>query len=134
MSRFSRPLQSAIYGENGARALARACLKPNELTDEDSYIIDTMFNTKLTRVARIKAQETAGGYDSGWEIMSANVIDTILGFPQGEAWLKSSKLRDSEFQKLVEKQIENSSPRSCHVGIDALRGRSNESSNVNESM
>ena len=77
--------QSAIYGENGARALARACLKPNELTDEDSYIIDTMFNTKLTRVARIKAQETAGGYDSGWEIMSANVIDTILGFPQGEA-------------------------------------------------
>ena len=118
--------QAAVYGDDGARALARACLNPDELTDEDLFILDAMFGLRVARVQRVKAQETAGGYDSGWETLAASVIDSILSYPQGHAWLIANRFRDTEFQNLMTDHLENATPTPCHIGIEAMRASPNK--------
>ena len=79
-----------------------------------------MFNNKLLRIARIKRQETYGGYDSNWETAARNVTNTITGFPRGAAWLNSVDFTDLNLKAVIYERMATLSTRPCHKRVSTL--------------
>lgn len=101
---------TAIYGEEAAETLARACLTPDELSNADKVILEAVFTSQLQFAIRIKLLEDAGGFDTGWDTQLRGIVNDITGYPQGERWMELGKqLWDEEFSTVVTDELQSPS-------------------------
>ena len=103
--------QTALWGENAADVLVRACEDEN-LSKADSLILYTYFQEVLSRSARVHALN-----DLGFTFFSARPqekadVELILSFPQGRTWLEGLSSVDF-FQRTLDSIDEPREPYQC---------------------
>ncbi|HAJ75490.1 MAG TPA: hypothetical protein DCM64_03450 [Gammaproteobacteria bacterium] len=106
--------QPAIYGEEAAETLARACLTPDELSNADKVILEAVFTSQLQFALRLKLLEDVGGFNTVWNIQLRGTVNDITGYPQGERWMElGGQLWDEEFAEVVEDELQSPPEFSC---------------------
>jgi len=113
MTEMSRR-QTAIYGEEAAETLARACLTPHELSNADKVILEAVFTSQLQFAIRIKLLEDTGGINTIWDSQLRGIVNVITGYPQGERWMQlGSQLWDAEFSAVVADELQSPPELTC---------------------
>lgn len=106
--------ETTIFGENAATTLAKACLSPQELSDTDKVVLDSVFSTQLQFAIRIKLLEDTGDNATPWRRNTQQAVDYITSFPQGESWMEFGKnFWDSEFNQAVVNALAARSDLTC---------------------
>ena len=93
--------QAALYGENGAEALAKACLTPDELTDAEKLVVDTVFWNFMRRAYSAKRLFDISGLNPNWKLILRLQLEMVLSYPMGEKWLDQYTSIDFEIREAV---------------------------------
>ena len=93
--------QSSLYGEQGAEALAKACLRPHELTDSEKFVVDTVFWNIMRRAYSSKRLFNVSGLNPDWKFVLRLQLGMILTYPIGEKWLDQYQSSDAEINDAV---------------------------------
>ena len=82
--------RAAIYGEGAAEVLAKACHRPNELSESDLIILDEIYNGLMQRVMRMRMLRQRGGFYGAdtWR-EGLPLLDGIFSTQIGRAYWKS---------------------------------------------
>ena len=104
---------SAQYSEGASRALARACFLPKDLTEEDSVVLDMIFQVRMLKGYRLKLQTDIAGFEAPWEQVTNFGISYIKGFTHGSAWLDAYVSSDPAFNQYVQGVFKNVDPTPC---------------------
>jgi hypothetical protein len=112
---------TARYGEGASIALYRACIEPENLQPQDFFILDAYFRNQISRILRLKMPADIAGYDANWRNTGLRIIDSILQFPMGKAWLTNFRAVDPEIQQFIETQLDIFEPSDCTSIIEALK-------------
>ncbi|NKB97364.1 MAG: hypothetical protein GKR90_02530 [Pseudomonadales bacterium] len=96
---------ASLFGENGAAAMAKACLDSSNLTDAEKFIVDTAFWNLMRRGFSAKRMFDASGLNSDWKELLGVQLGVIMSYPIGEEWLKRYKSSDSELQRTVQELL-----------------------------
>lgn len=77
---------SAMYGERAAEVVAKACFEPSSLSNAELYILDRYFENRIDRVWQALWQGNFSD-DQEWKKVATIWLQTIVSYPQGEAYL-----------------------------------------------
>jgi len=106
--------QTAMYGEEAAETLARACLTPDELSNADKVILEAVFTSQMQFALRLKLLEDVGGFNTVWNTQLRGIVNIITGYPQGERWMElGSQLWDAEFSTVVAEELQSPPELTC---------------------
>lgn len=122
MSDFTQD-NAARYGEGASIALYRACLEPENLQPQDFFVLDAYFRNQISRILRLKMPADIAGFDANWRNSGLFIMDTILRFPMGKAWLTNFRTVDPEIQQFIESQLDIIEPTDCASIIETLNQR-----------
>lgn len=114
---------NAVYGENAAEVLARACFTPDELSNADLVVLHHYFSNKYFRAVNVFWQSRFSG-DENWENPASGFLANILMYPQGVGFLKSFGFSDphnSPVKKLIEQKIAEEDTKPCDVVLNQMR-------------
>jgi len=113
----------ARYGEGASSALYRACLEPENLQPQDFFVLDAYFRNQISRIMRLKMPGDIAGYDSNWRNSGLYIMNTVLQFPMGKAWLANFRTVDPEIQQFIETHLDTFEPTDCGSIIETLKQR-----------
>ncbi len=82
-------VHGSVLGEDLASALSKACLNPEELTLEETYILDSYYFTQANLVSRmILLTERDGLYEEDYWTGQLSHLRTAFSSSYGRAWFK----------------------------------------------
>ena len=106
--------ETTLMGEEASATLAKACYAPESLDESEKVILDSVFSSQINFAVRIKLLEDPGSINTIWRQNTQQATDYVMGFPQGESWMKLGKtLWDEEFNTAVSRSMEAYSGFSC---------------------
>ena len=82
---------SKVYGENLGTTLAKACRKPEELSDAEAFALDVYFHNHLTIIyMNLSAAGISEGigWSDDWKRISEGSVHQVLSYPSGKIWLE----------------------------------------------
>ena len=112
---------TARYGEGASIALYRACLEPENLQPQDFFILDAYFRNQISRILRLKMPTDIAGYEANWRRVATYIMDSVLQFPMGKAWLSNYRSTDPEINQFIQSQLDVYEPTNCASIIEALK-------------
>jgi hypothetical protein len=103
----------ARMGENSAAALAKACVDPDSLSDEELVVLDAYFSSIASVSLRAYAiTERSGLYEGRWvEIMRHSFYLILRSVPGRTWWARERQFYPTEFTNAVDAVSESSPPR-----------------------
>ncbi len=110
--------------ENAAEVLAKACFKPDELSNADLIILQHYFSNKVFRMHNVLWQSEFAG-DENWKNIASIYLSTILMYPQGAGFLRGfpfSVPNSLPLKLFVDEQLAAGSATPCNEVLDRLRG------------
>lgn len=115
---------SAMYGEQVAEVVAKACFEPSALSNAELFILDRYFSNRIARVFQMLWQSNFLEDPTwNWRQTASIWVKTILSYPQGESYLRGSlDVADTpELEILVQDVIAAGNYPSCRDVIGRLR-------------
>lgn len=114
--------QGAVYGEQAAEVLAKACFEPTSLQNSELIILSHYFGNKINRIYNVRWQARFSD-DDGWRGPASNYLASILRYPQGKAYLEGYIFSpdNQDLAEFVKQNIESASVENCADGINRLR-------------
>jgi len=115
---------SAVYGENAAEVLAKACFQPDAMSNSDRVVLQHYFSNKIYRIYNVYWQSGFNTTDDAWKYPASSFLSTILMYPQGAGFLKGVSFSDpdnSPIRVFIEEQIANGSTASCDEVLDRMK-------------
>jgi len=109
-----------MMGENPSESMTKACLHPDQLTEQDLVILASRFSLLSLQATRIRGIELIGDFGSPWEQVASNAYRILASTRPGRAWLVSLNL-DPELQRLRSAVLENSDGTQCADRLEVLR-------------
>lgn len=81
--------RAAMYGENAAAVLAKACENPNDLTHAEYWILDAFYTDALSRLERMYVLSTRGSFytDEYWRDRVGNLSLLFISHAGRAYWL-----------------------------------------------
>ena len=111
---------TAVYGEQAAEVLAKACRNPASLTDSEKIILDLYFWNAMRRAFAAKRLSEIGAIEIDWKFVLRTQLEFVARYPAGEVWLTNVyRSVNSELAHATEEILPSvlSDGRSC---LDAL--------------
>ena len=108
------------YGDEVVKAMAKACRTPSELTAEDAFTLDALFNYHVYFIGLQKAKGDLGSVNAAWKIEARRRVAFITGFPSGENWLRGFLSRDPEIMEFLSMEAESIEPTACTKTLKAF--------------
>ena len=100
----------AIAGENPIGSLKRSCLNPDELTDEDYFVLDALYSFRTADIRKLQILRLRGDYDISSSIdgVARYHASEIASTLPGRAWLEvnMSEIPDG-MQQHAESELKN---------------------------
>lgn len=78
----------AMMGDEPQKAIVKAAVRPETLTEEDAYIMRQFFLVHMTLFTRNAVMEDLGVFSGGWRRVSG--LDIEFGTEIGRRWLSLS--------------------------------------------
>jgi hypothetical protein len=87
---FASQERAAIFGEDAAHVLAKACHKPTELTESDLVILEQYYSGFIVRIDRMmRLRERGGFYGSDQWREAIPILDMLFMSQPGRAYWAS---------------------------------------------
>lgn len=109
---------SAVMGENAAAVLAKACVAPASLTEEELVVASFYNKHRLSLVRRLAviSRSTELYADGAWQAYArGNVLPEIFSSEVGRAWWRTTRpyLGNRELETIGNELLETLGPPSC---------------------
>ena len=112
----------AQMGENPAPTLSKACLRPDEITDEELFVLQGYFSTHWALADRSYRLEMVAEFGSPWQEIVRKVLQPIVRFEHGRRWLAKTGLSlNPELEELVLNILKENENTSCEDSLNGLR-------------
>jgi hypothetical protein len=108
-----------VAGESLPETLARACFRPNELTEKDTVVLNAYFNNVWNPVTRLQYIEEFG-FDTPIETLIQAQAATITATQAGIEWYKLQQFPD-RVRLLADEVADDANGRLCASYLGALR-------------
>jgi hypothetical protein len=113
-------LELAMMGDNPANSWTKAIYTPNDLTNEDTAIVDRYFNYGLVQILRLQKMHELGLADDDWE-NRIGYLGWHLGNEVGRRWWAYSKEGfPDDFIQMVDEVLTMGEHRDNQDLLDAL--------------
>ena len=81
---------SIVYGETLATTLAKACHRPDELSDAEAIALDAYFQNNMSTIYMFFTGVNIGrgiGGTEDWRRISIGIVNEVLSYPSGKHWI-----------------------------------------------
>ena len=113
--------QRTMMGENPSESFLKACLHPDQLTDEDLVILASQFTVMSLSAVRVRGIESIGNFGIPWQQAASGAYQALASTTPGRAWLASLNIPDQELQKVRSAVLENSDGTRCADQLEVLQ-------------
>lgn len=82
--------RSAVFGEDAANALAKACNQPADLSESELVVLDHVYGGRVAQIERMMRLRERGGFytEETWK-QGLPILDTLFRSPAGRAYWTS---------------------------------------------
>ena len=109
-------------GENPALVLAKACLRPSEITDEELFVIEGFFGSRWALADRSHRLELVGEFDTPWEAVARKSLQSVVRFEHGREWLaQHASATNPGLADVVAELLEEMENTTCEDSLNDLR-------------
>jgi hypothetical protein len=109
-------------GENPAPILSKACLRPDEITDEELFVLEGYFGTRWALADRSHRLEKVAEFGSPWQEIVRKTLQPIVRFEHGRRWLAKNGLSlNPELEELILNMLKENENTSCEDSLNGLR-------------
>jgi len=119
-----------VVGENPMGSLAKACLNPEELSDEDYFVLDALYSFRTADIRKLEILRLRGDYDISSSIdgVARHHASEIASTIAGRAWLEANV---SEIPVGMQPHIEaelKMPTKNCHATMSSFIERTRQMS------
>ena len=87
---IAQEINTAMFGEGASIALAKACTKPEELTDDELVVLFHYYQSYWVLILRAYGIERRSGlYEGQWKQVANGAFSRILSTSTGQAWWRA---------------------------------------------
>ena len=106
-----------IMGENPSEVLARACTKPDQLTDSDLEVLTIHYTEVYSRILRIKLFGTFSDlYEpESWRAFLPMLEEVFRTIPGQVWWTTNKQVYDTGIRTAGDQYLQKFGPPNCHL-------------------
>jgi hypothetical protein len=109
-------------GENPAVVLAKACLRPNEVTAEELFVLEGFFGSRWSLADRTHRLELVGEFDTPWEEVARKSLQAVVRFEHGRNWLaEHAATTNPSLAGIVSELLKKTGNKPCEDSLNYLR-------------
>ena len=108
----------ALIGENPTGLLTKACLRPDEVTDEELFALDGYFNSWLTLAERTYRIEETASFGLPWAVVSKRLLRRVARLEQGRKWLGERSQESPYLKEVIAELLSEAENTSCERWLE----------------
>ena len=105
--------QRLLVGENPASSMLRACLYPDQLTDEDRIVLINLYQAAAGLAYRAMALEQIGEFGSDWENGARFNYQAIARTEFGRNWLAITQIPTLRLSEIRNEVVASTDGQDC---------------------
>ena len=109
-------------GDNPAPILSKACLRPEEVTDEELFVLEGYFASRWALANGTYRLEEAADFGYPWQEIVKKILDPVAQMEHGRKWLvQHASFFNPILEDVVSEMLKRNKNTSCEDYLNDLR-------------
>lgn len=106
-------------GENPSVVLSKACLRPDEISEDELFVLDGYFSSRWALADRAYRLESVADFGAPWQTIARRSLKPVIRLEHGRKWISQTvSALNPELTEIVSQMLEETGSISCKQSLN----------------